>query len=156
MQLRKKSTFERQQDLLDELAHLVEDSNNRLTLESSNIAQGYIEGRINLYLEVRSRNTGCDFHIVLGRLRRKSGLGYPVGQIDSRFAANLIIEPCCEKSRRLTDIETEDDSCVISSNFEAGRFRVVGLNEIAVCVHGQVPPGSGADRQYGALVSDNA
>jgi hypothetical protein len=44
--LREKSAFERQQDAMNELAHLMEDCDNGLMLKTLDIAKGYVEGRM--------------------------------------------------------------------------------------------------------------
>jgi len=68
--LREKSTFERQQDALNEMAHIVEDCRNRLTV-NSNLAERYVEGRLEIGIKFRTRCGGHEFE---ARIPGRSGI----------------------------------------------------------------------------------
>lgn len=63
---REKALLKRQQDALDELAHLMEDCNDRLTLKALNVGERYTEGRLRACLKLRSRNSGEEFILIAG------------------------------------------------------------------------------------------
>jgi len=65
--LQVKSTFELQQDARDRIAHLVECCNHRLTLNGLNIAERYIQGRLEICLKFCARQGGQHFHAFLRR-----------------------------------------------------------------------------------------
>jgi hypothetical protein len=78
---REEALLKRQQDALDELAHLMEDCNNRLTLEALNIGERYAEGRLYICLKLRARNGGEEFILIAGTdraWRRDISLGVHV------------------------------------------------------------------------------
>jgi hypothetical protein len=78
MQLRKKSTFERQHDALNELTDMMQRYNYRLTLQGLNFAERYIDGRLTVVLNVRSRRHGEKFHLVIGGVRLEEHSDNPV------------------------------------------------------------------------------
>jgi hypothetical protein len=63
--LKKKRNFEISQDIFDRLARLVENCNNRLTLETVNILDDYIKGRLKICLKARTRRDGQEFQVML-------------------------------------------------------------------------------------------
>ena len=153
MELRKKSAIERQQDFIDELSELVEDCNNALTLESIDIAQRYVEGWTSLYLEIRSRNTGRNFHIVLGHPRKKLSFSDPLGEIRTGLASCLIVDPIGKEFGPFFSVKTYNEMIGdVATDNDAGSLGTVGLREIVVHVHGQMASCSGADTQQDALI----
>lgn len=63
--LAEKSLLKRQQDARDEIAHLLQNANDGLTFKALNLAERYVEGRLELYLELRSRCCGEKFHVIV-------------------------------------------------------------------------------------------
>jgi hypothetical protein len=55
------SLLKRQQDALDEIAQLRQDVDNRFTFEAPDIAKRYVEGRLEICLNLRSRRCGQEF-----------------------------------------------------------------------------------------------
>src|SRR5205807_69071 len=55
------------QDALHELADLMKRYDDRLTLERRDFGQRYIEGRLDIGLELRARGDGDKFHLVISR-----------------------------------------------------------------------------------------
>ncbi len=62
---REKDIFKLYDNSLNRLAKLVEDCNNRLTLETVDIFDGYIKGRLKICLKMRTWNTCQEFQIML-------------------------------------------------------------------------------------------
>lgn len=61
--LREESVSERQKNALDEIAHLVEDCDNRLSLKTLDFAKRYVEGRLGVNVKFRSRSNGEVFNL---------------------------------------------------------------------------------------------
>jgi hypothetical protein len=83
-----KSRFERQQNALDQLAHLMERYDNRFSFETGSLAKGYIEGRLKFCLKLRSGGGGHEFHIIVSRydIGRELQQRPWRGRLDKRFA----------------------------------------------------------------------
>jgi hypothetical protein len=62
-----KSSFERQNDALNELAHLLKRCDDRLTLDSSDLGKRYIEARLEIALKLRSRLNGDELFAMVSR-----------------------------------------------------------------------------------------
>jgi hypothetical protein len=148
--LREKPAFERQQDALNELAHLVEDCDNRLTLESLNLGQRYIKGRLDICLEIRAGDGSGNFHIILGRPLRELGLGDIGGKVgDSDLLPGLVIEPGNEESLVAVRLQrgSKYQPWLVPDNLEDRLFRFVGLVKITVHVHDEMATSPRSDRQ---------
>lgn len=63
------SALKRQQKALDEIAHLVEDCNNRLTLKSLNIAERYVRTEVEICYHFRIRESGEDIQLIYRAIR---------------------------------------------------------------------------------------
>lgn len=155
--LREKSSFERQQDAVDELSHLMEDCDNVLSFETLNIAQRYTEARLDICLEIRSWDCGRNFHIVLGRPPRQLGPGDPIGEIGklSRDVhAGLVIEPA-HSFCGFWHIGPDQKSRLSVDDLKPGYVSDIGLGPIAVHIHGEVASSSWAESQQHAAVNSD-
>src|SRR4051794_40566661 len=65
--LSEKSALERQQDAIDELAHLMERYADRLPFEAGDFAKRYLDGRLKVGVKLRSRRDRKDFHFIVSR-----------------------------------------------------------------------------------------
>jgi hypothetical protein len=77
--LGEEALFKRQQDALNELANLAQRYDQRLTVNSCDIGQRYVEGGPNIGLKLRSRRNGDEFFAVVSRcdvrLKEHEGIG---------------------------------------------------------------------------------
>lgn len=74
--------LKRQQDALDEMAHLMERYANRLPFEPDRLSERYIESRLEICLKLRSRHNGQEGHIIISRsgLKDKTLVGNEGGR----------------------------------------------------------------------------
>src|SRR6185437_13363777 len=63
--LREKSALERQHDALNEMADLMQRYDDRLTLQGRDFAERYIDGRLTVVLNGRSRRHCDKFHLLI-------------------------------------------------------------------------------------------
>jgi hypothetical protein len=139
LDLRGKSLLERHQDALNELAHLVEDCDNRLSLETLDLAKRYIEGRLQIYLKIRARDCGCDFHIIVGRVGRQNRPFDVRGDVWRAGASpffGLVVEyfdrACGPHGPAENDLGRRP-------LLESRSLRDIGLHQIAICASDEVP-----------------
>src|SRR6266446_358104 len=64
---REEALLKRQQDAVNEPAHLMERYANRLSFQSLNFAEGYLDGRLNIGLKLRAWGSDHEFPLVVAR-----------------------------------------------------------------------------------------
>lgn len=106
--LTKEAAFERQKGFLDQIAHLVEDANNRLTVHSGDLSERYIQGRLEICLKFRPHVGGRQFHAVIKAapervgIKNQSNTGYdfgdpvPIWSGESGRALHSLVPFCVE------------------------------------------------------------
>jgi hypothetical protein len=102
--LREKSSFECQQDALDEIAQIRKDMDNRFTFKAPDIAERYVKGRLEICLKFRARGCGQEFECFFRCAGSEIVEANPVPGIrNDRQAANWIEDakpvhaPCATK-----------------------------------------------------------
>jgi hypothetical protein len=141
--LREKSAFERQQDALDEIAHLVEDCRNRLTFESLDVSKSYAERRLIFCLELRARQTGEQFHIVLFPRAKR----YYFANVGGVYPPLVIPNRDGQPEGCGTNAATEKDTLIPldAAEIEKGLLGGIGLRPITVAVQYKVPAAAGTE-----------
>lgn len=59
--------LKRQQDAVNELTHLMESYRNRLSFDTSRLSERYVDGRLDICVKLRSRNSGKELHLIVSR-----------------------------------------------------------------------------------------
>jgi hypothetical protein len=120
--LAEKSLFELQQDPLNDIAQLRKDVDNRFTFEAADIAKRYVEGRLKVCLEFRTRRGGKEFIGFFGR----SGAEIIEGQVG-------FLE--WDRRKSADRIEQAGPICAPGSIFD-GKPNVIGIRDLGLA--GQV------------------
>lgn len=138
--------LKRQQDALDEIAHLREDCRNRLRLPVFDLAERYAEGRLKLCLKFRT--FGCDeeFHAVFWRkpFIRKNDLLFGLDQARpfrgiglNEVSRGVIVEqvlsfprPNDQHESALVNLEVGENCSSLESDRNQSNPMFVGLIEI--------------------------